>query len=106
MPMVEKPKNKKLIWLIIAVIVIGGFMLGSLALAATIDTGIQFGTYTGLGSEDIRVTIMNVVRVALGFLGVLAILLILYGGFVWMTAGGNAERVDTAKRILVNAVIG
>ena len=82
----------------------GSFIFSAAALA--LDTGLQFGAASGLGTQDLRVTIMNIVRYALGFLGVVAIVIILYGGYVWMTAAGNAEKIETAKRILINAVIG
>ncbi len=59
-----------------------------------------------LGNTDIRVTIVRIINVFLGLLGVVAVGLILYGGFVWMTAGGNDEKVGTARKILINAVIG
>ncbi|HLC89998.1 MAG TPA: TrbC/VirB2 family protein, partial [Patescibacteria group bacterium] len=74
--------------------------------AFALDTGLEFGRFTGLGSQDIRITIMKIIRIVLGFVGIIAILIILYGGFVWLTSGGNAEKVETAKRILRNAVIG
>src|SRR3989344_5219574 len=74
--------------------------------AFALDTGLEFGRFTGLGSQDIRITIMKIVRIVLGFVGIIAILIILYAGFVWLTSGGNAEKIDTAKRILRNAVIG
>jgi len=32
--------------------------------------------------------------------------LILYGGFKWMTAGGNEEQVGEAKKIIISGVIG
>jgi len=32
--------------------------------------------------------------------------LIIYAGFLWMTAGGNPEQVDKAKQWLTNAIIG
>jgi len=59
-----------------------------------------------LGGGDIRVMIARIINVALGLLGIVALLLILYGGFLWMTAGGEAERVEKAKKVLINAVIG
>ena len=71
-----------------------------------LDTGLEFGRLTGLSSQDIRITIMKIIRVILGLVGLTAIIIIMYGGYVWMTSGGNAEKVDTAKRILRNAVIG
>ena len=32
--------------------------------------------------------------------------MILIGGFQWMTAGGNEERVEKAKKLLIAAIIG
>jgi multidrug transporter EmrE-like cation transporter len=73
---------------------------------AQLDTGLDYGTYTGLGTQDIRVTIMRVVRVIIGLVGIIAIIIIIYGGYTWMTSGGNPEKIDKAKKILTNAVIG
>ena len=64
------------------------------------------GGVSGLGSEDIKITIANFIRTALTFLGVIALCIVLYGGFVWMTAAGDAEKVDRAKKILINGGIG
>ncbi len=61
---------------------------------------------SGLATTDIRVTIGNIIRVFLGLLGTVAIVLILYAGFLLMTAAGNEEQVAKAKKLLTNAVIG
>ncbi len=66
----------------------------------------QVGQVIGTGTQDIRITIARIVRVALGLLGTVALLIILYAGFIWMTAAGDAEKVDRAKRILTSAAIG
>jgi len=68
--------------------------------------GTEFGASTGLGSDDIRLTIARIIRAAFGFLGVIALGLTLYGGFTYMTAGGDENKVTTAKKILVNSAIG
>ncbi|MCX6782297.1 MAG: pilin [Candidatus Magasanikbacteria bacterium] len=60
----------------------------------------------GLPSTDIRQIAANIIRIALGFVGIVLIVLIMYGGFLWMTAGGNEEQIGKAKKILVNAIIG
>ena len=73
---------------------------------AQIDTGLEQLKQIGLGTADLRVAIMQIVRVLLGFVGFLAILIVLYGGFVWMTSAGNPERIERAKAILRNAAIG
>jgi len=47
-----------------------------------------------------------IVSIILSFLGVIFVILIIYSGFLWMTAGGNEIKVMKAKKIIVNAVIG
>ncbi|MBU2566837.1 hypothetical protein KKG46_04755 [Patescibacteria group bacterium] len=43
---------------------------------------------------------------ALSVLGIVLLGYLLYGGFRWMTAGGDSAQVDKAKATLRNAVIG
>lgn len=50
--------------------------------------------------------IATLVRQVLAFLGVLFIVLILYGGFTWMTAAGAEDRVAKAKKIISASIIG
>jgi hypothetical protein len=50
--------------------------------------------------------IVRIINLALTFLGLIAVILILWGGFKWMTAGGNDESVEAAKKIIIAAVIG
>lgn len=66
----------------------------------------QIDTNVELGNEDIRVTIAKIIRAILGVLGIIALGIVLYGGFVWMTAGGSEEKISTAKKILINGGIG
>ncbi|MFA6306505.1 MAG: pilin [Patescibacteria group bacterium] len=62
--------------------------------------------YDGSTPRDIRMTIVDIIKIVLGFLGIITVVIILYAGFKWMTAGGNEENVATAKKMLINAVIG
>jgi hypothetical protein len=66
----------------------------------------NFQAATGLGNTDIRVIIGNVIRVALGFLGIIAVIFILYGGWLYMTSQGDASQIDKAKKVLISAAIG
>ncbi len=66
----------------------------------------DFGDTTGLGQEDLDTTIAQLIRVVLAFLGVIAVIIVLIGGFQWMTAGGSDERVAEAKKRLIAGVIG
>ena len=60
----------------------------------------------GLGQADLKTSINNLIRVILGFLGILATVIILLGGFKWMTSQGNSEKVDEAKDLIKNGIIG
>jgi hypothetical protein len=66
----------------------------------------SFGDQTGLGQGDLKSTVADLINVALGFLGVVAVVIILFGGFKWMVAGGNDEKVAEAKRLIIAGIIG
>lgn len=70
------------------------------------ETGIGYGAYTGLPTQDLRVVIANIIRTAMGLLGIIAVLIVLYGGFKWMTAAGSDEKVGEAKKIITAGIIG
>src|SRR3989339_731333 len=65
---------------------------------------IQSGT--GLGSTDIRIVIARVIQIFLGFLGIIAIVLIVYAGWLWMSSAGDSSKIDKAKKTLIAAIIG
>ncbi len=63
--------------------------------------------YNPLGAEtDVPAFIARGIRGVLGVVGAIALLMFVYGGIIWMTAGGEAKAVDGAKHIIKNAVIG
>ena len=55
---------------------------------------------------NVALLVGDIISAALGFVGVLFMVLIIYGGVRWMTAGGNEEAVSQAKRIIRNATVG
>ncbi len=55
---------------------------------------------------DLKQTAVNIINLVLGFLGLIAVVIILIGGFKWMTAGGNEEKVGEAKKLLIAGLIG
>jgi len=57
-------------------------------------------------STDPILWIIRVFNYLLTFLGVVFLIMIIYGGYTWMTAGGNEEKVKKGKGILTTAVIG
>ena len=59
-----------------------------------------------LGTRDLKETIAQILNVLLGFLGVIAVVIILLGGFKWMTAGGEEEKVGEAKKLISAGIVG
>lgn len=81
----------------------------ALAEAAVRDFGINQidnGLDGGLTNTDPRTVVGKIINAALGFLGVIAVGIILMGGFKWMTAGGNEEKTGEAKKLLGAGIIG
>jgi len=64
------------------------------------------GQTLNLGTADLKETIINILNLALGLLALIAVIMVIIGGFTWMTAGGNEEKVDKAKKIISSAVVG
>jgi len=88
--------------------VIGTMLAPSFAMAAgNLNLGVgAFGAQTSLGNKPIQETIANLINIALGFLGILSVLIILWGGFGWMTSGGEEAKVKAAKGRIIQGIIG
>ena len=62
---------------------------------------------SGLETETtVGVMVGRAISTLLRFLGLVFIILIIYAGIVWMTAGGKEENTKKAKRFMVSATIG
>lgn len=48
----------------------------------------------------------DIIRLALSVLGTIFVVFIIYAGFLWLTAAGNEQRVEKAKKILFESIIG
>lgn len=59
-----------------------------------------------LGVDDPKLFIVRILRYALGFLGVVSLIMIIYGGFLMLTSGGNADTVKKAKSTIIWAAAG
>lgn len=71
------------------------------------QVSIDFPTsFAGFSSQDLKTTIANIVRIILGFLGIVTIIIILYGGFIWMTSFGEEDKIDQAKKLISAGVVG
>ncbi len=81
-------------------------IFASAALKDMCDTGLcETNTETGFNS-NLPYFIGNIIRALLGLLGVLILIFILYGGYLWLVSGGNEQMITKAKGILTSAFIG
>jgi|ADurb_Met_03_Slu_FD_contig_41_257622_length_689_multi_4_in_0_out_0_1 type IV secretory pathway VirB2 component (pilin) len=60
----------------------------------------------GFSTTDPRQTVARIIKVALGFLGSIAVILIILAGFKWMTAAGNEDKVAESKKLMSAAFVG
>jgi len=103
---------KKLLKNLAAFAIIAAFLVPVFAMPALAQP--DFGldpVSTGLdeslgGEQDPREVIGRFIKFALGFLGLIAVGIILVGGFKWMTSGGSEEKTGEAKKLLGAGVIG
>lgn len=58
------------------------------------------------GGRDVPTIVGNLINAALSMIGIVFFLIIVYAGFNWMIARGNAEAVDKSKSMIEGAVIG
>ncbi len=59
-----------------------------------------------LNVKDIPTIIGNIIRTAVGIVGALALLMFIYGGFIWLTSRGEAAKVEEGKNAMKWAAIG
>ncbi len=86
------------------------FFVFSPVLAVEIDDT-TFGLKTAAGAAELSqqkltVSIGNVIAAVLSLLGVIFFTLMIYGGFLWMTAKGSEETTKKALETILAAVVG
>ncbi|MEA3449721.1 MAG: hypothetical protein U9Q85_01965 [Patescibacteria group bacterium] len=50
--------------------------------------------------------IVEVIKIFLGFVGLITVAILIWGGFRWMNAGGNDDELGKAKKTIIRALIG
>jgi len=98
-----------LILLTLMVMPVFAFALTAQAEEGEDPLGTEFAGNLGLPGEedsDPRNIMVDIIKVIISFLGIIAVVVILLGGFKWMTAGGNEEKVTEARNLIVAGIIG
>lgn len=105
----EKIKTEFSAFFFTAAILAGAFFVfPAVCRAEAVNLGLtpQVEGALGLGTADIRITAARIIRNFFGLLGIVAVVIILYGGFLWMTSQGEEAQIDKAKKVIINGVIG
>jgi len=63
-------------------------------------------TQGGYRSSSIEDVLGYVITGVLGLLGTIFLVLMIYGGYMWLIARGNESKVETAKDTIKNSIIG
>lgn len=61
---------------------------------------------TGVAGGSLLEYIQNIINWGLGLVGIIVFLLIIYAGFMYLTAGGSQDQTKSAISILKTTVIG
>jgi hypothetical protein len=80
-------------------------------MASAVDANAYYGTGNVgtagmLGNQSPVDMTISIIKIALGFLGLIAVIIILIGGFKWMTAGGSEDKIGEAKKMIIQGIIG
>ena len=59
-----------------------------------------------LGTANVPIIVGRIIRVLSGGAGMIALLMFVYGGFQWLTSGGNAEKIKKGQAIILWSLIG
>ncbi|NQV13457.1 MAG: hypothetical protein HQ530_04115 [Parcubacteria group bacterium] len=87
------------------VLVCGVVFVGADVAQAT-DYGLSHVKGKGMVEADWVTVVANVIRAVLGIVGVLLLIMLIYGGIVYMTSGGSEDRITMGKKILSYAIFG
>ena len=76
------------------------------ALAGLDSVGAAADYNTNEADAGLTVIIAKFIKGLFGLLGIMMVILMVYAGFTWMTAGGDTTKVDKAKSLIRQSVIG
>lgn len=101
-------KANKNIFIVVSFLVFGWFSLAGSISASPVYQNIRTAVgETGLGKDGNLLPIISyLISTVLGFLGIVLVIMIIYAGILWMTAGGDNTKVKKAKDIILQGVVG
>jgi hypothetical protein len=94
-------------------LIVTALMVGAITLLSVVP----MTAFAALGDEanpfkdlppdgNIKPLVVKIVNYALTFLGIVAVMMIIYAGIRYVTSAGKQESIDTAKKIILYSLIG
>jgi len=80
-----------------------GWLLPVIAFADTLGLS---NANVGLSTSSLESMIANIVKTALTLVGAIALAMLVYGGFLYVTAAGDESQIKKAKTVIIYAIIG
>ncbi|HLD00005.1 MAG TPA: hypothetical protein VJC11_03530 [Patescibacteria group bacterium] len=82
------------------------YSLVALGFMAVAHSAFAISLENPIGTDDPRVFIGRMIRGILGLSGAVALLFFIYGGFLYLVAQGEQERIQRGKQTIVWATLG
>jgi len=84
-----------------------GLVMPVVANAQDLNNGLEnFRSAANYGNTDLPTAMGRIMSIVLGFLGLVCAVIIIAGGFKWMTSSGDETKIAEAKKLMVAGVVG
>jgi hypothetical protein len=94
--------------MLVGILVLGHFASAAgfwdTAQSGLTSTGTQI--YGDSAETDLPKIIGSIIKAVIGFLGIVMLVLIIWGGWEYMASGGEKAKAEAARKRIINAVIG
>ncbi len=90
-----------------SIVLSGGVSVARATVAEKLGGGVEAvaGDYKG-SNTNLEAVVGSIINVALSITGSLLVIYLIYAGFLWMTAEGDTKKVDKAREIIKQSLIG
>lgn len=84
----------------------GNTIQENLKCGTTLSTSSSSGCNVDGGTEKVNSLITQIVNIFSLVVGIISVIMIIYGGFRYVTSGGDSSNVSNAKNTIIYAIIG
>ena len=76
--------------------------------SATVDDidSVGLSDLLPFGDNSLEFVVTDFINIAIGFVALVAVAVLIYGGFLIIMAAGNEEMYDKGKRLVITAIVG